>query len=188
MIVGIIMGAVLLIVAVGIALWVISVYNTLIRVRNKTDLNWAQVDVVLKKRFDLVPGLVETCKGYAAHEKDTFDRIARARGLMNSAGTVAEQANANNVLTSALKTLFAVAEAYPELKANENFMHLQTELTAIEDKIVYQRQFYNDSVYAYNTMIQQFPVVLVAKAFRFTEKELFNTTDEEEREPVKFTF
>ncbi|MBP5273478.1 MAG: LemA family protein [Abditibacteriota bacterium] len=168
--------------------WVISTYNSLVQARNKTDYTWAQVDVILKKRFDLVPGLVETVRGYAAHEKETLAKVIEARSRITTAGSVSETADANNMLTGALRSLFAVAEAYPDLKANAGFISLQEELTNIENKIAYQRQFYNDSVYAFNTRIQQFPTVIVARIFGFGAKDLFNTEQAEEREPVKFSF
>ncbi|MBR4749445.1 MAG: LemA family protein [Abditibacteriota bacterium] len=178
----------LLIAAVAIVLWGIGTYNRLVQMRNKIDYTWAQVDVVLKKRFDLVPGLVETVRGYAKHESETLEKVIQARSMLSRAGTVAEQAEANNFLTGALKSIFALAEAYPELKANEGFLRLQEELTNIENKLVYQRQFYNDTVYAFNTVIMQFPTNVIAGMFKFAPRDLFKTEQEEEREPVRFSF
>ena len=176
-----------IIIAVVVVLWLMGTYNNFIQIRNKCDYAWSQIDVMLKKRFDLIPNLVETVKGYAAHEKEVFENVAKARSMMQNATGVADQAQANNMLTGTLKTLFAVAENYPELKANENFMNLQEELSDIETKISYQRQFYNDAVYAFNTAIQQFPGNILAGIFHFTPKEFFKT-DESERENVKVKF
>ena len=174
-------------IAVLLLLWVIFTYNRLIVLRNRINNAWSQIDVQLRRRFDLIPNLVETVKGYAAHEKGTFEKVTEARAAMTSAKTVAEQGEAQNMITSALKSLFAVAEAYPQLKANENFMMLQEELSGTESKIAYARQFYNDTVMAFNTLIQSFPANMIAGAFRFTEREYF-AMDEAAREPVKVQF
>lgn len=179
--------AILIIVILFLIFWIIGTYNSLIRTRNKCDYAWSQIDVILKKRFDLIPNLVETVKAYAAHEKDVLENVTKARSMINSAGSVADQAEANNMLTGTLRTLFAVAENYPQLKANENFLKMQEDLNDIETKISYQRQFYNDAVYSYNTMIQQFPGNIFAGIFGFIAKELFKTPDAE-RENVKVKF
>ncbi len=148
------------VIVVLILLYVILTYNRLVRTRNQIDNAYSQIDVQLKRRYDLIPNLVETVKGYAAHEKSTFEAVTAARANAISAqqgGSPAQQAQAENALTGALKSLFAVAEAYPDLKANQNFLNLQEELTSTEDRIAYARQFYNDSVLGYNNRIQSFP-------------------------------
>src|SRR3954468_8688874 len=137
-------------------------YNRLVKKRNQVDNAWSQIDVQLKRRHDLIPNLVETVKGYAAHERGTFEAVTAARANAINAQGAPAQAQAENALSGALKSLFAVAEAYPDLKANQNFLNLQEELTSTEDRIAYSRQFYNDSVLTFNTKIQQFPSVLLA--------------------------
>jgi LemA protein len=175
---------VLLVVIVGIAS-----YNGLVRLRNKIDAAWAQIDVQLKRRFDLIPNLVETVKGYAAHEKDTLEGVtqARANAISAQGQGPAAAAQADNMLSGALKSLFAVAEAYPDLKANQNFLELQEELTATEDKVAYARQYYNDTVRSYNTKIQSIPANLIAGAFHFEKREYFEA-DDDSRGPVKVSF
>lgn len=168
-------------------LFFIFIYNSLITLRTRIDNAWSQIDVQLKLRFDLVPNLVETVKGYAKHEKDLFTDVTKARAAMASAGTVAEKAKADNVLSGTLKSLFAVAENYPQLKANENFKMLQEELSGIENKIAYARQFYNDSVLSYNTSIATVPSNMVAGMFGFTARDFFKT-EGAERENVKVKF
>ena len=148
-------------------------YNGLVKRRNQVDNAWSQIDVQLKRRHDLIPNLVETVKGYAAHERGTFEAVTAARANAINAQSPAAQAQAENVLSGALKSLFAVAEAYPDLKANQNFLNLQEELTSAEDRVAYARQFYNDSVQSYNTRIQTFPTVLVAGMFNFQKREFF---------------
>jgi len=162
-------------------------YNKFVTLKNKVENGWAQIDVQLKKRFDLVPNLVNTVKGYAKHEKGIFEEVTRLRSAISNAKNREEYAEANNQLTNTLKTLFAVAENYPDLKANENFMQLQSELSEIESKIAYSRQFYNDTVYMFNTEIQKFPGVIFAKVFGFKEQVYFKATDEE-KENVKVSF
>jgi len=162
-------------------------YNKFVTLRNKVENAWAQIDVQLKKRFDLIPNLVETVKGYAKHEKGIFEEVARMRSAVSNAKNREEYVEANNQLTSTLKTLFAVAENYPNLKANENFMQLQGELSNIEGKIAYSRQFYNDTVFMFNTDIQKFPAVLFAKILGFKEQVYFKAT-EEEKQNVKVSF
>jgi LemA protein len=146
-----------LVVVLIIVFLVIRAYNTLIKQRNRVDTAWSHVDVQLQRRSDLIPNLVETVKGYASHERETFERVTKARGASNSASTPAEQAQADNFLTSALRQLFAVAEDYPELRASENFQNLQEELSETEDKIAISRQIYNDTVLSYNNTVQQIP-------------------------------
>lgn len=179
---GIIFVGVIAIVAA-----VIAMYNRLVTLRNRVDNAWSQIDVQLRRRYDLIPNLVETVKGYASHEKETFDRVTQARAAAINAGNVHDQAEAENMLTGTLKSLFAVAEAYPELKANQNFMMLQEELSGTESKIAYARQFYNDSVMTFNTMIQKFPQNLIAGMLGFTEREYFEI-EEAAAEPVKVEF
>lgn len=177
----------ILVIAGVFVLWVIYLYNRLVVLRNRIDNAWSQIDVQLRRRYDLIPNLVETVKGYAAHEKEVFEKVTQARASMASASTVAQQGEAQNQITQALKSLFAVAEAYPELKANQNFMMLQEELAGTESKIAYARQFYNDTVMAYNTLIQSFPANLLAGTFGFTQRDYF-PMDVAAREPIKVQF
>ena len=162
-------------------------YNGLVSRRVRVDGAWSQIDVQLKRRHDLIPNLVETVKGYAAHERGTFDSVTQARANAINAQGPAQQAQAENALTGALKSLFAVAEAYPDLKANQNFLNLQEEITSSEDRIADARQFYNDSVVSYNTRIQQFPYVMLANMFKFQSRELFDAAPED-TEPVQVRF
>jgi len=179
----------ILIILIGVALVVaVGVYNRLVNLRNRCDNAWAQVDVQLRRRYDLIPNLVETVKGYARHEREVFEKVTEARSKAINAGTVREQGEAENMLTGALKSLFAVVENYPELKANENFLMLQEELAGTEGKIAYARQFYNDSVMKFNIKQQVFPANIVAKMFNFREKEYFEIEEPEARGPVKVEF
>ena len=162
-------------------------YNSLVKNRNRVDNAWSQIDVQLKRRHDLIPNLVETVKGYAAHERGTFEAVTNARANAINAQGPEQTAAAENQLTGALKSLFAVAEAYPDLKANQNFLQLQEELTATEDKVAYARQFYNDSVLAYNTKIQQFPTVILAGMFNFDKRDFFDA-EPGDTEPVQVQF
>lgn len=168
-------------------IWTIATYNRLINLRNRIENAWSQVDVQLKRRYDLIPNLVETVKGYAAHEKTLFENVAKARSAVENATTLAEQGEANNMITSALKSLIAVAEAYPELKANQNFLMLQEELSGTEGKIAYSRQFYNDSVLGYNNFKQSFPANIIASMFNFAAKDYF-MAEETDRGPVHVKF
>ncbi len=158
-------------------------YNGLVKRRNQVDNAWSQIDVQLKRRHDLIPNLVETVKGYAAHERGTFEAVTQARANAINAQSPAEQAQAENVLSGALKSLFAVAEAYPDLKANQNFLNLQEELTSSEDRVAYARQYYNDSVLSYNTQIQKFPTVILAGMFNFEKREFFDAAPEDTETP-----
>ncbi|TPW17848.1 MAG: hypothetical protein FD129_212 [bacterium] len=172
----------------AVAFWFIGMYNRLVALRNRIENAWSQIDVQLKRRVDLIPNLVETVKGYAAHEKETFERVIQARSaLVNAGSNVAAQAQADNMLTGALKSLFALAEAYPELKANQNFMMLQEELSGTEGKIAYSRQFYNDSVLQYDNALEMFPTNILAGMFGFQPKPYFEAPATD-REPVKVTF
>jgi LemA protein len=167
---------IVVVLVVLLGLYVILTYNKLVRTRNRIDNAYSQIDVQLKRRYDLIPNLVETVKGYAAHEKSTFEAVTNARANAIQAheeGGPAQQAQAENALTGALKSLFAVAEAYPDLKANQNFLNLQEELTSTEDRIAYARQFYNDSVLGYNNNIQSFPGNTIAGVFNFEPREYF---------------
>jgi LemA protein len=176
---------VVLVVVVGLVFWL--GFNGLVKRRNQVDNAWSQIDVQLKRRHDLIPNLVETVKGYAAHERGTFEAVTNARANAINAQSPQDQAQAENVLSGALKSLFAVAEAYPDLKANQNFLNLQEELTAAEDKVAYARQYYNDSVLDYNTQIQKFPTVFLAGMFHFEKREFFDAAPED-TEPVQVQF
>jgi len=180
----VLLGWILLGLVALVLLWAIVSFNRLVAHRNRVDNGWSQIDVQLKRRADLIPNLVETVKGYAEHERELFEHVAEARAQAASAQGVERQAEAENVLTAGLRRLFAVAERYPELKANENFLALQEELTATESKIAYARQFYNDQVQRLNTLIQQFPTSVIAGAFRFAARPYFRI-DEPERGPVR---
>lgn len=178
---------ILIVVLVLLVLYVISTYNSLVGLRNKVRDQWSQIDVQLKRRFDLIPNLVETVKGYANHEKETLEDVIKARNTFLSATTKEDEMKANGELTNAISKLFALAESYPDLKANENFLGLQKELTETEDKISYARQFYNDVVMKYNNKIEMFPTNLVAGIFGF-KSETFFSAKENERENVKVKF
>ncbi len=181
------MGWISLIVLLIIAVIFILLYNRIIVLKNRVDNAWAQIEVQLKRRADLIPNLVETVKGYASHEKEVFEKVTKARSAILSAKTPREYAQAEGELTSALKTLFAVAEAYPELKANANFQELQKQLEETENKIAYARQFYNDTVLMYNNAIETFPGIVFAKLFNLQRKEFFEI-EETERKAPKVSF
>jgi LemA protein len=168
---------ILLILVVALGVYLISAYNGLIRRRNQIENAWSQIDVQLKRRLDLIPNLVETVKGYAAHEKETLDAVIRARNASVAASTPGEQARAENVLEGTLNRLFALGEAYPDLKANQNFLALQEELTATEGRVAYARQFYNDSVLGYNNKLQQFPTMYFARMLKFERREYFEADE-----------
>jgi LemA protein len=183
LVIGIVLGAIVLL----LVLVLILSYNGLVRLRNRIDNAWSQIDVQLKRRYDLIPNLVNTVKGYAAHERETFESVTQARANAINAQGPAQQAQAENVLSGALKSLFAVAEAYPELKANQNFLSLQEELTSTEDRVAYARQFYNDSVLSYNNKLQTFPRNVIAGTFNFEKREYFEG-DPEATGPVRVEF
>ena len=166
-------------------LWV--TYNSLVTARMRIAEAWSQIDVQLKRRTDLIPNLIETVKGYAKHEKSVLENVTKARSDLMHAGTNQEKAEANNMLSDSLKSLFAVAENYPDLKASESFLHLQQELTDTEDKIAYSRQFLNSNVLDYNTKLQIFPNSIIAGMFHFTPAEFFAASDEDKK-PVKVQF
>ena len=176
-----IIGIVIAVIVILLVIFVIVAYNGLVKARNRVDNAFSQIEVQQKRRYDLIPNLVETVKGYAAHERETLEAVTQARANAISAqqgGDVHDQAQAENVLTGALKSLFAVAEAYPDLKANQNFLQLQEELTATEDRIAYSRQFFNDSVLSYNNAIQTFPRNLLAGMFNFEKRDFFDAEPE----------
>jgi LemA protein len=173
---------VIAVVAVLVLAFVIS-YNRLVRLRNEVDTGWANIDVQLKRRADLIPNLVEAVKGYAAHERGVFDSVTQARASLLQAGTPAVAAQANEALTSALGRLFAVAEAYPDLKASESFLRLQEELTDTEDKVAAARRYYNATVMRYNTKLQSLPAALYAGAFGFRGREFFSAEDDDRALP-----
>ena len=184
-------STIIIVVIVGIlvllAFYVIGVYNKLVNARNKVDNQFSQVDIQLKRRADLIPNLVETVKGYAKHEEGTLTAVIEARNKAVSANSINEKVDANNELTGALNKLFALSEAYPELKANENFMSLQNDLKETEDKITYARQFYNDSAMGFNNLVEMFPSNIVAGIFNFKKYEFFKALEEEKEAPkVKF--
>ena len=178
---------ILVVVLVLLALYVIVSYNGLVSLRNRIENAWAQIDVQLKRRYDLIPNLVETVKGYAAHERETLDAVITARNAGMNAQGPHDQAEAENQISGALKSLVVLSEAYPDLKANQNFAQLQEELTGTEGRIAYARQFYNDTVYRYNTKVQSFPANILANMFRFSEREYFQA-DDESRGPTQVSF
>lgn len=178
---------ILVAVIVLILLWVASAYNGLVKLRNRVRDQWAQIDVQLKRRFDLVPNLVETVKGYAKHENETLEAVINARNSYASAATPDAQMKADGELTQAVSKLFALAESYPDLKANTNFLELQAELTGCEEKIASARQFYNDTVLTYNNKVETVPSNIVASLFKF-EKEVFFAASDEERKNVSVKF
>lgn len=167
---------------------VIAMYNSLVTLRQRVKNAWSQIDVQLQRRFDLIPNLIETVKGYMAHEAEVLTKVADLRSSWADATTVEQKSQLDSQLSDALKTIMAVAENYPDLKANQNFLELQTELTNTENKISYSRQFYNDSVTRYNTKLEVFPSNLIASMFKFKPEELFEVNDEETRKNVKVDF
>lgn len=175
-------------VLVVVGLWLAGAFNVLVRSRNRVREAWSDIDVQLKRRYDLIPNLVETVKGYAEHEKSTLDMVIQARSAAMGAKTVAEHAQAENMLSGALKTLFALAEAYPQLRAVESFAKLQDELSDTENKIQAARRFYNTNVLTINTQVEQFPTNVVANMFGFKKEEFFELNEEAARGPVKVSF
>lgn len=175
---------VVLVIILALVIAVIALYNNLVQLRNRVDNAWSQIDVQLQRRLDLIPNLVETVKGYASHERGTFEAVTQARNAVMSASTPEAKMEADNVLTGTLKSLFAVAEAYPDLKANTNFQQLQSEITNTEDKISYMRQSYNDTVLNYNNAIQTFPGNIIAGMFNFTKREGFDANTAASGAPV----
>ena len=187
MLVILIVLIVLLAVVIGGALLILGIYNGLIRARVRSREAWSGIDVQLKRRMSLIPNLVETVKTYAAHEKETLENVTRARAMLEQAGGAAQAAQADNILTGALRSLFSVSENYPELKANENFLALPKELSDIAEKIAFARQFYNRNVMDFNTRIQVFPSVIIANMFNFDRFDFFEA-EETAREDVQVSF
>ena len=184
------MISILILVAViaVVGLWIVSAYNGFIRLRNMVEEAFSTMDVYLKKRYDLIPNLVETVKGYAAHEKTTLENVIKARNMAADAKTIEDKIQGENLLQGTLKSLFAVAEAYPDLKANQNFMDLQSQLQRIEDEIANSRKYYNAVVKEFNTKVESFPSNIIAGIFKFTRKTMFEVSDEAQREAVKVQF
>jgi len=182
------MFQVILIVLIAFVFWLILTYNSLITLRSRTQEAWSDIDVQLKRRYDLIPNLVETVKGYAAHEKALFEKVTEARSRAMGAQSVKEKGEAENFLSQTLKSLFAVAENYPDLKASVNFLELQRELRDTEDKIQASRRFYNGNVRDLNIKIESFPVNIIASPFGFKKMEFFEIGTPEEKEPVKVEF
>ena len=174
-------------VVLAVGLWLISSYNSMVKLRNMVRNSWAQIDVQLKRRFDLVPNLVETVKGYAAHEKEVLEKVTQARSMVQSAQSIEQRQQAENQLANTLRSLFAVAEAYPQLKANDNFRDLQQQLSELEEKIAFARQFFNDTTMKYNTTIQSFPTNLLAGMFGFQALPFFEV-DDVQRQAVQVKF
>jgi len=182
------MGWIILIIVVLILVFLINIYNNLVSLRQKVKNAWSQIEIQLQRRFDLIPNLVETVKGYMGHESNILTKVAELRTAWANAKTVAEKSNLDTQLSDTLKTIMAVSEAYPDLKANQNFISLQQELANTENKISYSRQFYNDIVTTYNTKIQVFPSNIVVGMFNFTQETLFEVDNPEARKNVKVDF
>ncbi len=179
---------IIVVLVVGLLLYAVLSYNGLIKLRNRIEAAWSQIDVQLKRRYDLIPNLLETVKGYATHERDTLEAVVNARNRAMAAPSASpEQAQAENAITGALRQVFALSEAYPDLKANQNFAQLQEELTSTEDRIAYARQFFNDSVLRYNSKIQAFPGVIMANSLGFKTRQYFEA-DDGSRGPVQVKF
>ncbi len=180
-------GWIVLVIVVILIVFVISTYNGLVTAKMNVENSWSQIDVQLQRRFDLIPNFVETVKGYMAHEQESLEKIAELRTSWGNANTVADKAKLDNELSSTLKTIMAVSENYPELKANQNFLQLSEELSNTENKISFSRQFYNDSVTIYNTKLEVFPSNIIAGMFHFTARDLFKS-DDQARQNVKVDF
>ena len=181
-------GWIVLIVVVLIALWVIGIFNRLVALRKRCDNGWAQIDVQLKRRYDLIPNLVETARGYLKHEREVLENVTKARQQAINASGVGDQAQAENFLSQTLRSLFAVVENYPDLKANQNMLAVQEELVSTENKISYARQHYNDTVMTYNTKTEMFPSNVIAGMFGFKQREFFELEDTVQREAPKVDF
>lgn len=180
-------GLIVIVILVLVLVFGIAIYNSLVTLKNRVDEAWSDIDVQLKRRYDLIPNLINTVKGYATHEKELFEKVTAARTAAMSAGTPAEKQDAENMLSGTLKSLFAVSENYPDLKANQNFLELQRELTDTEDKIQASRRFYNGNVRDFNIKIETFPSNVIAGMLNFTKREFF-AADEAEKENVKVQF
>ncbi len=179
---SILLGLVVFLAVAGLLIYFITIYNSLVRLRNDIDKAWANIDVLLKQRHDELPKLIETCKGYMQYEQKTLQMVVEARTAFMKAGTVSEKAQADNLLSGALKSLFAVAESYPDLKANNNFMQLQKRISELEEKIADRREFFNDDVNTFNIRIQQLPDVFLARLLSLQRKDLFKASEEERRD------
>lgn len=186
------MELIILLVVIGVIVLLgfvlVGMYNGLVRARLRVREAWSSIDIQLKRRSSLIPNLVETVRGYASHERETLENVTRARAQLDRAGNAQEAAQANNFLTQTLRSLFAVSEAYPDLKANQNFLELQRELTDTEEKVAYARQFYNRNVLNYNTSMQTVPTVFIAGMFGFTAEPFFEVEDEADRQDVRVDF
>ena len=183
-----VLAIIIIAVIAVLAVWFIGMYNGFVKAKNNCEEGYSTMDVYLKKRYDLVPNLVETVKGYAKHESETFEKVVKARSMIGSASSVEERAEGENQLTGALKTLFAVAEAYPELQANQNFMDLQAQLQTLEGEIAESRKYYNATVKTYNNKVEMFPTNIIATMFHFDRKPMFEVNSAEERQNVKVQF
>lgn len=182
-------GLIILLVVIAIlVIWLIAAYNGFIKAKNNCEESYSTMDVYLKKRFDLIPNLVETVKGYASHEKETFEKITEARSMVQNATNDADKLKGENMLTGTLRSLFAVAENYPELKANQNFLDLQDQLKQVEMDIANARKYYNAVVKIFNNKVEMFPSNIIAKLFHFEKKPMFEVENEEERQNVKVQF
>lgn len=179
---------IILIIIVAVILWIVAVYNGLVTLKNRTDEAWSDIDVQLKRRYDLIPNLVNTVKGYATHERELFEKVTQARAQAMGAQNPEQKSQAENMLSGTLKSLFAVAENYPQLKANENFLELQRELADTENKIQAARRFYNGNVRDFNIKIETFPDVLIAKQLGYIKREFFGLENAAEKEPVQVKF
>jgi LemA protein len=178
----------LIAIAAAVVAWLVGIYNRLVRLKVACEDAWASIDVQLKRRYDLIPNLIETVKGYVSHERETLEAVVKARQAGISAGTVQEQAQAENMISGALRQLFALSEAYPDLKANQNFAQLQEELASTENKIAFSRQHYNSSVRQYNTRLEVFPDNFVAGSMGFSRREFFELEEQEQREAPQVKF
>jgi LemA protein len=184
----ILIGLVIFLVVAGFFIYFITIYNSLVRLKNDIDKAWSNIDVLLKQRHDELPKLIETCKGYMQYEQATLQKVVEARNAYSQASTVGQKAQADNMITAALKSLFALSESYPDLKANNNFMQLQKRISELEERIADRREFFNDDVNTYNIRIQQLPDVFVAKMLSLPHRDLFKVTDEDRADvDVKMT-
>ncbi len=186
--VTILIGLVVILVVIGFILYFITIYNSLVRLKNDIDKAWSNIDVLLKQRHDELPKLIETCKGYMQYEQATLQKVVEARNAYAQASSVGQKAQADNMISAALKSLFALSESYPDLKANNNFMQLQKRISELEERIADRREFYNDDVNTYNIRIQQLPDVFIARMLNLQHHELFKVTEEDRRDvEVKLT-
>ena len=186
--VSILIGLVIVLMVVGVIIYFITIYNSLVRLKNDMDKAWANIDVLLKQRHDELPKLVETCKGYMKFEQATLQKVIEARNSFTQAGSVTQKAQADSMITSALKSLFALSENYPDLKANNNFMQLQKRISELEERIADRREFFNDDVNTYNIRIQQLPDVFIARMLTLQRRDLFKVTEEDRRDvEIKMT-